>query len=205
MQPMQEVYRIPAWPEPPMPQWPQQQPMGAQSGDMQLPVQLQRQQQQQDLAEQQLQRPDWPVRPILPVATVPDQNSALEIVKTAESSVVDGAKSTGNHVKSSEYDDENSTSEDDDDADEKPSTVPPLRKKKQRKHKKDKAAHHKHDEHDRPVHEQLKNIKNGLEIEFMDHDGAAERPGGAVLSLTLGKLFYSLIDAQENTFTQSFS
>lgn len=34
--------------------------------------------------------------------------------------------------------------------------------------------------------EQLRRLKNDLDMEFADHDGAAERPGGAVLSLTLG-------------------
>lgn len=42
-------------------------------------------------------------------------------------------------------------------------------------------------------------LKGNLDLEFADHDGAAERPSGAVLSLTLGmfdlacvKLFQSL-------------
>ena len=39
---------------------------------------------------------------------------------------------------------------------------------------------------DKPLHEQLKLIKTNLDIEFADHDGQADRPGGAVLSLTLG-------------------
>lgn len=34
--------------------------------------------------------------------------------------------------------------------------------------------------------EQLRRLKTDLDMEFLDHDGAAERPGGAVLSLTLG-------------------
>ncbi|EDV58981.1 actin cytoskeleton-regulatory complex protein pan1 [Drosophila erecta] len=39
-----------------------------------------------------------------------------------------------------------------------------------------------------PVHEQYKMIHDNLAIEFRDHDGHSERPGGAVLSLTLGLL-----------------
>ncbi|ALC38680.1 CG6495 [Drosophila busckii] len=39
-----------------------------------------------------------------------------------------------------------------------------------------------------PVHEQYKIIHENLALEFRDHDGQAERPGGAVLSLTLGLL-----------------
>ncbi|XP_017860400.1 PREDICTED: putative uncharacterized protein DDB_G0271606 isoform X2 [Drosophila arizonae] len=39
-----------------------------------------------------------------------------------------------------------------------------------------------------PVHEQYKLIHENLALEFRDHDGHSERPGGAVLSLTLGLL-----------------
>ncbi|XP_032592411.1 low-density lipoprotein receptor-related protein 11 isoform X2 [Drosophila grimshawi] len=39
-----------------------------------------------------------------------------------------------------------------------------------------------------PVHEQYKMIHENLALEFRDHDGHSERPGGAVLSLTLGLL-----------------
>ncbi|KAH8367759.1 hypothetical protein KR084_002436 [Drosophila pseudotakahashii] len=39
-----------------------------------------------------------------------------------------------------------------------------------------------------PVHEQYKMIHENLAMEFRDHDGHSERPGGAVLSLTLGLL-----------------
>lgn len=35
--------------------------------------------------------------------------------------------------------------------------------------------------------QQLKIIHSGLQAEFMDHDGEADRPGGAVVSLALGK------------------
>ncbi|XP_058815991.1 bromodomain-containing protein 4 isoform X2 [Topomyia yanbarensis] len=82
----------------------------------------------------------------------------------------------------------------------------PPQKKKQRKHhkqqhgeehkkknkskttKKDKATGHEGSDHAAPVHEHLKMLRNDLEIEFADHDGLAERPGGAVLSLTLGAI-----------------
>ncbi|XP_054744761.1 transcription factor 20 [Anastrepha obliqua] len=39
-----------------------------------------------------------------------------------------------------------------------------------------------------PVHEQYKMIHENLGLEFRDHDGQSERPGGAMLSLTLGLL-----------------
>ncbi|XP_058061776.1 uncharacterized protein LOC131212067 [Anopheles bellator] len=38
------------------------------------------------------------------------------------------------------------------------------------------------------VHEHFKALHQDLEIEFADHDGYADRPGGAMLSLTLGVL-----------------
>lgn len=45
------------------------------------------------------------------------------------------------------------------------------------------------------MHEQLKMIRDDMEMEFIDHDGKSERPGGAVLSLTLGKTaFFYLLD-----------
>ncbi|XP_062548923.1 DNA translocase FtsK [Armigeres subalbatus] len=61
------------------------------------------------------------------------------------------------------------------------------KKHKSKTAKKDKALHGA-EEHMPPVHEHLKMLRNDLEIEFADHDGAAERPGGAVLSLTLGAI-----------------
>ncbi|XP_055309606.1 uncharacterized protein LOC129573258 [Sitodiplosis mosellana] len=36
--------------------------------------------------------------------------------------------------------------------------------------------------------QQMKMIHSGLQVEFMDHDGEADRPGGAVVSLALGIL-----------------
>ncbi|XP_036329180.1 uncharacterized protein LOC118741346 [Rhagoletis pomonella] len=39
-----------------------------------------------------------------------------------------------------------------------------------------------------PLHEQYRMIHENLGLEFRDHDGQSERPGGAMLSLTLGLL-----------------
>uniref|UniRef100_A0A182QVA5 MANSC domain-containing protein n=1 Tax=Anopheles farauti TaxID=69004 RepID=A0A182QVA5_9DIPT len=69
------------------------------------------------------------------------------------------------------------------------------KKKKTKIIKKDKAAtqgdhgaaHHAGSS-DPIVHEHLKALHKDLEIEFADHDGYADRPGGAMLSLTLGVL-----------------
>ncbi|EAA12880.4 AGAP007887-PA [Anopheles gambiae str. PEST] len=67
------------------------------------------------------------------------------------------------------------------------------KKKKTKTIKKDKAADHgagsgHHAGTDPIVHEHLKALHKDLEIEFADHDGYADRPGGAMLSLTLGVL-----------------
>uniref|UniRef100_A0A182NE75 MANSC domain-containing protein n=1 Tax=Anopheles dirus TaxID=7168 RepID=A0A182NE75_9DIPT len=73
------------------------------------------------------------------------------------------------------------------------------KKKKTKTIKKDKAAtqgdhstsgsgHHTAGNSDPIVHEHLKALHKDLEIEFADHDGYADRPGGAMLSLTLGVL-----------------
>uniref|UniRef100_A0A8W7PF68 MANSC domain-containing protein n=1 Tax=Anopheles coluzzii TaxID=1518534 RepID=A0A8W7PF68_ANOCL len=67
------------------------------------------------------------------------------------------------------------------------------KKKKTKTIKKDKAAEHgagsgHHAGTDPIVHEHLKALHKDLEIEFADHDGYADRPGGAMLSLTLGVL-----------------
>lgn len=87
--------------------------------------------------------------------------------------------------KTSEYDDDNEEAA-------KP-TEPP--KKKLRKHKKmqkNKQSSEKINEfktetvsEDSEV-EQKKIVHSKLQLEFADHDGSAEQPGGAVLSLTLG-------------------
>uniref|UniRef100_A0A182W9T8 MANSC domain-containing protein n=1 Tax=Anopheles minimus TaxID=112268 RepID=A0A182W9T8_9DIPT len=70
------------------------------------------------------------------------------------------------------------------------------KKKKTKTIKKDKAANQAdhetgtghHGGSDPIVHEHLKALHKELEIEFADHDGYADRPGGAMLSLTLGVL-----------------
>lgn len=196
MQSLPDSYRIPMnWsPDQRIPQqtWPQQQP---QIPMIVQPIQQQQQLQlqpvQQDSLESQIrdqqQRPDWPIRPLLPVV-----NSQMEnhpIVKTNKSQ------------KPKVQTDNSQDSEDESEYDEDDRTVQvtePPPKKKQRKHKKlesktkvNKEKGKKHDEHDheKPMHEQLKMIKSDLDMEFIDHDGAADRPGGAVLSLTLGSFY----------------
>lgn len=193
MQSMPEIYRIPQWsPDTRLPQtWPQQQ----QQAQMPMLVQPIQQQQplqpiQQDILEsqireqQQQQRQNWPVRPAVNPPPTVDNHPINNPNKLPKSKVQ--TSDAQDSSEDSEYDEDDKTVQ---------QVTEPPPKKKQRKHKdsrakvnKDKAK--KHDEqqhdHDKPMHEQLKMIKTDLDMEFMDHDGAADRPGGAVLSLTLG-------------------
>lgn len=149
--------------------------------------------------QQEMMRPDWPVRPLLPVnmpinvpnnaqpatkAEVNDNAKPANLAKTHKTSQKDNDQEAvdSSEDKDSEYDD-----------DEKP-TEPP--KKKSRKHKKteNKDKLKKIKEHatktdgqyDVVQKEMVSQLQTNLNMEFMDHDGSAERPGGAVLSLTLG-------------------
>ncbi|XP_059618369.1 uncharacterized protein LOC132262904 [Phlebotomus argentipes] len=158
------VQQSPAILAPPAPQMPQ--PPQITSGQVEL----------------QQQRPDWPIMPLMPMQSAKahsDENAKKP--QRAESKI----KTTNDseEISGNEYQDES-----DDELEARTTTAAP--RKKNRKHKKpkesakDKAAKVK--EGDKPLHEQLKMIHNDLEMEFVDHDGEAERPGGAVLSLTLG-------------------
>lgn len=126
-------------------------------------------------------RPDWPVRQMPPIQIQEKQPENLP-----------------EKVVPKKIDDSTSVEEPDvyEDEDETKPTEPP--KKKQRKHKNKIKENKKHVKEatsdDKPMHEQLQMIRKDLDMEFADHDGAAERPGGAVLSLTLGlSLFGYLI------------
>ncbi|CRL02853.1 CLUMA_CG015859, isoform A [Clunio marinus] len=64
-------------------------------------------------------------------------------------------------------------------------------KKKSRKHKKVKGQKDKQKNHEKPLHDQLKQLKNSKNVEaqfITEHSGHVEKPTGAVLSLTLGCL-----------------
>lgn len=63
-------------------------------------------------------------------------------------------------------------------------TEPP--KKKNRKHRKGTKMPQK-SEAEVGATQQMKHVHAKLQAEFLDHDGSADRPGGAVLSLTLGE------------------
>lgn len=185
MQSLPDTYRIPQWsPDTRLPQQPQQQ---QQPQIIVQPIQQQHQlmSMQQDILESQIreqqQRPDWPIRPV--VNSQLNNHPILNPIKLPKSKAQ--PDNTPDSDEESEYDEDEKTVE---------VTEPPP-KKKQRKHKKpenktkinkDKAKKHDEHDHDKPMHEQLKMIKSDLDMEFIDHDGAADRPGGAVLSLTLG-------------------
>lgn len=86
-----------------------------------------------------------------------------------------------------------STSSDDsdyNDDDEETTTEPPKKKKKHRKlNKTDKSTEdneNKGNANDQLAH-QMQMTHSDLRAEFMDHDGEADRPGGAVVSLAFGK------------------
>lgn len=85
-----------------------------------------------------------------------------------------------------------STSSDDsdyNDEEEETTTEPPKKKKKHRKITKTEKTKkdNKSNEKDSIAH-QMKAIHSELQTEFMDHDGEADRPGGAVVSLAFGVL-----------------
>lgn len=185
MQSLSDTYRIPQWSaDSRVPQtWPQQQP---QIPMIVQPIQQQQQiQPPQDILESQIreqqQRADWPIRPV--VNSQVDNHPMNNPTKLQKSKVQ--TDNSQDSEEESEYDEDERTVQ---------LTEPPP-KKKQRKHKKlenktkinkDKTKKHDEHDHDKPMHEQLKMIKSDLDMEFIDHDGAADRPGGAVLSLTLG-------------------
>lgn len=71
---------------------------------------------------------------------------------------------------------------------EEPTTEPPKKKKKHRKvNKIGKQPTEERVAANDASMQQIKLIHSGLQVELMDHDGEADRPGGAVVSLALGK------------------
>lgn len=85
---------------------------------------------------------------------------------------------------------------------EETTTEPPKKKKKHRKVNKI----GKQPPEERVVakdssEQQMKMIHSGLQAEFMDHYGAADRPGGAVVSLALGKVLkYAMFNSLNHLF-----
>lgn len=180
-----------------MQNWPQQMP--------QFPMKpLQFPQYQPDLLQKNIGLPDqiksqqqytWPViGPNLPNIIHPDHNNeevlpekdAIGVIKDVP---VSDRKKDGKNIlvqknesKSTEDSDYNNNEEE-----EETTTEPPKKKKKHRKVNKigKQEPEERADEKDSSA-QQLKTINDELQAEFMDHDGAADRPGGAVVSLALG-------------------
>lgn len=181
--PVQDGYRMWNDPQrvgPQMQPWPQ---VPAQSLS-QLPT--------RDEMIQLQQQPDWPVRPILPVV-IPSSDSKVATPPTSKPAVVLAAEAKKLVVKqpaSLDSDEEGTDSDDESDRidDSAKQVTEPPKKKPRTKHRKGDGKTGVHHDEDHRVKEQMRRIKSDMEMEFMDHDGAAERPGGAVLSLTLGKL-----------------
>lgn len=192
--PQQQQQWDPRMSPPQRPIWPQQMPQSIQGPISQQPNQPQ---------QQQLQ----------PIATpaVTNSDQSKQPAETPKETPSDGHKSQKSSEEYETYDDQyqdsKATSGEDQEEEKQPE---PQQKKKQHKHrkhggdhdhehkkknkskttKKDKAHDNKEEQHSEhaPVHEHLKMLRSDLEIEFADHDGQAERPGGAVLSLTLGAI-----------------
>uniref|UniRef100_A0A336MHF2 CSON000530 protein n=1 Tax=Culicoides sonorensis TaxID=179676 RepID=A0A336MHF2_CULSO len=144
-------------------------------------VQQSQGQQQQDQI-QQVEVPKQEKVPIIaqvPLANVvPAQGNGIESNKEIKSSDV-----------SSDSKDE-SVSEEEDESENYTTEVP----KKQRKHKKLKEKSHvKHSDSEHLAQSQYAHLKTQLDMEFGDHDGAADRPSGAVLSLTLGVILVTAL------------
>lgn len=188
---------------------PQQQQWDPRMSPPQRPIWPQQQQQMpQPIQPAPIPQVNLPPQQQQPVATPISADQSKQPAETPK----EPAEAHGKTAKSSEeyetYDDQYQDSKASTSGEEQESEAAaekPEPKKKQHKHhkhggehdhkkknksksaKKDKAAHGG-EEHAAPVHEHLKMLRNDLEIEFADHDGQAERPGGAVLSLTLGAI-----------------
>lgn len=183
LQTVQDVYRMPQWNDPQrvipqMQQWPQVPPQPL----LQSPT--------RDEIIQLQQQPEWPVRPILPVVIPPSSHASNVAAPSISKPAADLAEAKKSVVKQPVDSDEDNADSDDDESDRadeqiQPPTEPPKKKQRNKHRKVDKTGTHHEEDH--RVKEQMRRINSDMKMEFMDHDGAAERPGGAVLSLTLGK------------------
>uniref|UniRef100_A0A8D8FP03 Low-density lipoprotein receptor-related protein 11 n=1 Tax=Culex pipiens TaxID=7175 RepID=A0A8D8FP03_CULPI len=190
--PPQQQQWDPRMSPPQRPMWPQQ-PQMPQSIPQPIPQ------------TNQQPQPQQPLQPVAtPVVTSNDQPKT-PIDTPKESDPHKAPKSSEEYeTYDDQYQDGKATSGEDQEGAEKPEATQKKKQHKHRKHgdhehehkkknkaktaKKDKAHGEEHGAAAPPVHEHLKMLRNDLEIEFADHDGQAERPGGAVLSLTLGAI-----------------
>lgn len=132
--------------------------------------------------------------PILPNLNHPNHNNEeilpeKDTIGVMKDMPVLDRKKDGKNLKSDSKSTEDSDYNNEDE--EETTTEPPKKKKKHRKVNKigkqppDERAAVKD-----PSEQQMKIIRSGLQAEFMDHYGAADRPAGAVISLALGNIPY---------------
>lgn len=195
-----------------MQNWPQQLPqfpdnpliMGQQTSQMQMQKQLASNQAMVDTQlQQQMMSPNWPVQPLLPVdvplnkpnvqpvdlnkLNEPASVGAQPRAPSANAATDNNSNNKNNAADKANQDTDDNDSSDDYEEKAKP-TDPP--RKKSRKHKKlENKKLNDNNGDDTVQNEMASRIQSDMTIEFLDHDGASERPGGAVLSLTLGKLY----------------
>lgn len=150
---------------------------------------------------------DWPVvGPNLPniqnVAAIPSHPNQINEEVLPEKTVVDVGKDVSVHDRKKDgkntliHTKTDSTSSDDsdyNDEEEETTTEPPKKKKKHRKvNKTDKVATSNSDDGDAHTEDtaehQIAMIRHDLQAEFSDHDGEADRPSGAFVSLCFGIL-----------------
>lgn len=194
-------HRIPSrldWPQPQM-NIPQQNDLDTNlpsiqryQPDLNTIQQIHEQQNQQQQLQQQIIKQQRPERPINQIPIKSNPESPIQKQLNKENKINESSRD----VSSSESDDDSSDYEEEEF---KTTTEAPKKKPKKHRNKikdkkemdgknydsKDKNSHKvgKVSVHDEKINQI---IRNDLEIEFADHDGPAERPGGAVLSLTLG-------------------
>lgn len=200
-----DVYHT--WNDPNMLQnWPQQMPQFPMK-PLQFPQKPSTYTQyQSDLLQKNVGIPDqiqqqytWPIigpnLPSVPNINHPDHNNeevlpekdAIGVVKDVP---VSDRKKDGKNLLVQTKSESKSTEDSDynNEEDEETTTEPPKKKKKHRKvNKIGKQPAVEHADGKDSSAQQLKMVNSELETEFMDHDGEADRPGGAVVSLALGK------------------
>lgn len=142
---------------------------------------------------------NWPNLPNSPVGTHLNHNNeevipekdAIGVIK--DTPVSDRKKDGKNLLNQSKS--ESKSTEDSDynnEEEEETTTEPPKKKKKHRKvNKLGKQGTEERTNSKDSATQQMDAIHSGLQAEFMDHDGEADRPGGAVVSLALGNVAYS--------------
>lgn len=122
---------------------------------------------------------------------LPEKVNAAGVISDVP--VADRKKDGKNTLTQSKTDSTSADESDYSDENDETTTEAPKKKKKHRKVNKvdDSKANGKES-----IDRQMEAIHSELQAEFMDHDGEADRPGGAVVSLALGKnaIFFALIN-----------